>query len=101
MRFCKFNMPKIDTVFIVENESGEEYKINYISQRTALSGGWKAFSDANQLYEGDVLVFHLVEPTRFKVTLRSLCSICTCYNFRVNLDFISICFSTSFWKKNY
>ncbi|KAL9415125.1 hypothetical protein AB3S75_043408 [Citrus x aurantiifolia] len=66
MRFCKFNMPKIDTVFIVENESGEEYKINYISQRTALSGGWKAFSDANQLYEGDVLVFHLVEPTRFK-----------------------------------
>lgn len=66
MRFCKFNMPKIDTVFIVENESGEEYKINYISQRTALSGGWKAFSDANQLYEGDVLVFHLVEPTKFK-----------------------------------
>lgn len=66
MRFCKFNMPKIDTVFTVENESGEEYKINYISQRTALSGGWKAFSDANQLYEGDVLVFHLVEPTKFK-----------------------------------
>lgn len=80
MRFCKLHMPKIDTVFIVENETGEGYKINYISQRTALSGGWKAFCDSNQLFEGDVLVFHLTEPTKFKVTFRSL-FMCLCHLF--------------------
>ncbi|XP_044487819.1 B3 domain-containing protein Os01g0234100-like isoform X2 [Mangifera indica] len=67
MRFCKLHMPKTDTVFTLENESGGEYKVNYISQRTALSGGWKAFCDSNGLNESDVLVFHLIAPLRFKV----------------------------------
>ncbi|KAK3195762.1 hypothetical protein Dsin_027072 [Dipteronia sinensis] len=67
MRFCKLHMPKVDTGFFLETENGAEYQVNYISQRTALSGGWKAFCDANQLLEGDVLVFHLVGPEKFKV----------------------------------
>ncbi|KAJ6372782.1 hypothetical protein OIU76_027164 [Salix suchowensis] len=32
-----------------------------------LSGGWRGFSVDHNLVEGDVLVFHLVKPTRFKV----------------------------------
>ncbi|KAJ0076914.1 hypothetical protein Patl1_36155 [Pistacia atlantica] len=67
MRFCKLHMPKNDTVFTLENENGGEYKVNYISQRTALSGGWKAFCDSNELNEADVLVFHLIGPLKFKV----------------------------------
>ncbi|EEF43707.1 B3 domain-containing protein Os01g0234100 [Ricinus communis] len=67
MPFCKLHLPKNDTVVSVETENGQEYKINYIAERTALSGGWKAFCSSNQLHEGDVLVFHLLEPLRFKV----------------------------------
>uniref|UniRef100_A0A6N2K414 TF-B3 domain-containing protein n=1 Tax=Salix viminalis TaxID=40686 RepID=A0A6N2K414_SALVM len=67
MRFCKMHLPKNDTTVFLENESGEEYILNYIAERTALSGGWKAFCAANNLLEGDVLVFHLVKPSRFKV----------------------------------
>ncbi|KAJ6692547.1 B3 DOMAIN-CONTAINING PROTEIN-RELATED [Salix purpurea] len=67
MRFCKMHLPKNDTTIFLENESGEEYILNYIAERTALSGGWKAFCAANNLHEGDVLVFHLVKPSRFKV----------------------------------
>ncbi|XP_044508661.1 B3 domain-containing protein Os01g0234100-like isoform X2 [Mangifera indica] len=67
MRFCKSHMPKNDSVFTLENEKGGEHKVNYISQRTALSGGWKAFCDSNGLNEADVLVFHLIAPLRFKV----------------------------------
>ncbi|XP_058007507.1 B3 domain-containing protein Os01g0234100 isoform X2 [Hevea brasiliensis] len=67
MRFCKLHLPKHDTTVFLETENGEEYIINYISERTALSGGWKAFCSAHKLHEGDVLVFHLVKPLRFKV----------------------------------
>ena len=67
MPFCKLHLPKNDTAVCVETENGQESKINYIAERTALSGGWKAFCAANQLHEGDVLVFHLVEPLKFKV----------------------------------
>ncbi|XP_065872820.1 B3 domain-containing protein Os01g0234100-like [Euphorbia lathyris] len=66
MKFCKSHMPKHDAIVNVETESGE-YVINYISDRTALSGGWKAFCAIHKLHEGDVLVFHLVQPLRFKV----------------------------------
>jgi len=69
MRFCKMHLPKNDTTVFLENESGEEYILNYIAERTALSGGWKAFCAANNLHEGDVLVFHLLKPSRFKVHL--------------------------------
>ena len=84
MRFCKMHLPKNDTTIFLENESGEEYILNYIAERTALSGGWKAFCAANNLHEGDVLVFHLVKPSRFKVPL----------------DFIIIC-SSFFLVNNY
>ncbi|KAK5837948.1 B3 domain-containing protein Os01g0234100-like [Gossypium arboreum] len=67
MPFCKLHMPKQDTTIILEDESGEEYKASYIAQRTALSAGWKAFSADHKLVEGDVLVFHLIGSSKFKV----------------------------------
>ncbi|OMO63206.1 hypothetical protein COLO4_32671 [Corchorus olitorius] len=51
----------------LEDESGKEYKATYIAERTALSAGWKAFSAGHKLVEGDVLVFHLVSSSKFKV----------------------------------
>ncbi|KAM7255674.1 hypothetical protein ACFE04_008572 [Oxalis oulophora] len=67
MRFCKMYMPRHDTRFFLESEDKQTYTANYIAERTALSGGWKAFATAHQLNEGDVLIFHLVEPYKFKV----------------------------------
>ncbi|XP_022762332.1 B3 domain-containing protein Os01g0234100-like [Durio zibethinus] len=69
MPFCKLHMPKHDTTVILEDESGEEYKTTYIAERTALSAGWKAFSAGHKLVEGDVLVFHLVSSSKFKVCI--------------------------------
>ncbi|WCJ17652.1 AP2/B3-like transcriptional factor family protein [Euphorbia peplus] len=66
MHFCKLHMPKHDATVNVETESGE-YIINYISDRTALSGGWKGFCGIHDLHEGDVLVFQMVKPLSFKV----------------------------------
>ncbi|XP_020533337.1 B3 domain-containing protein Os01g0234100 isoform X2 [Jatropha curcas] len=67
MRFCKLHLPKNDTTVFLETEDGEEHIVNYIAERTALSGGWKAFCSTNMLHEGDVLIFHLLKPLRFKV----------------------------------
>jgi hypothetical protein len=41
--------------------------LKYIAYKTGLSAGWRQFSAAHKLVEGDVLVFQLVEPTKFKV----------------------------------
>lgn len=52
---------------VLENEEGTEYGSVYISKRTGLSGGWRAFALDHKLDDGDALVFELIEPTRFKV----------------------------------
>lgn len=69
MPFCKLHMPKHNITVTLEDENGEEYPVNYIVDKTALSAGWKKFSSARELMEGDVLVFQLVRPSIFKVTL--------------------------------
>ncbi|KAL9245783.1 hypothetical protein vseg_019393 [Gypsophila vaccaria] len=66
-RFCRLHLPSVDTYFILEIKTGKQYKAKYLAQRTALSGGWREFSLAEKLSEGDVLVFQLVNPTKFKV----------------------------------
>ncbi|KAH0700496.1 B3 domain-containing protein Os01g0234100-like [Solanum tuberosum] len=65
--FCKNHLPRKDTLVILESETGEEYEIKYIAEKTGLSAGWRKYAAAHKLVEGDVLVFQLVEPTRFKV----------------------------------
>ncbi|XP_022762331.1 B3 domain-containing protein Os01g0234100-like [Durio zibethinus] len=65
--FCQFNLPSHDTTVTLVDESGKEYRINFLVQRRALSGGWKKFSTEHSLLVGDALVFHLIRPSKFKV----------------------------------
>ncbi|XP_024020017.1 B3 domain-containing protein Os01g0234100 isoform X2 [Morus notabilis] len=65
--FCKSHLPDKDTTVTLEDENGKQYGIKYIAYKTGLSAGWRQFAVAHKLLEGDVLVFQLVEPTKFKV----------------------------------
>nr|GMC60455.1 B3 domain-containing protein Os01g0234100-like [Ipomoea batatas] len=65
--FCKKYLSRKDTTVVVENESGEEFEIKYIAEKTGLSAGWRKFVAAHKLVEGDVLIFQLTGPDRFKV----------------------------------
>lgn len=67
-KFCCQHLPKHDTMIALEDESGEEYQTKYLANKVGLSGGWRGFSIAHKLVEGDVLVFHRVTPSKFKVT---------------------------------
>lgn len=69
MAFCKAHLPDKDTPIILEDECGKQYELKYIAVKTGLSSGWRQFSVAHKLLEGDVLVFQLVEPTKFKVMI--------------------------------
>ncbi|KAK9112800.1 hypothetical protein Scep_020319 [Stephania cephalantha] len=66
-KFCNDYMPKDTEAVMLVDENGEEYPTVFISRRTGLSGGWKAFSLAHDLVDGDALIFQLVEPTTLKV----------------------------------
>ncbi|XP_043710135.1 B3 domain-containing protein Os01g0234100-like [Telopea speciosissima] len=65
--FCKLNIPKKDCSIMLVDESGEEYKTKFLGEKGGLSGGWKRFSTAHDLVEGDSVVFQLIEATKFKV----------------------------------
>lgn len=67
--FCQDHLPKNTENMVLENEDGTEYDAVYIGERSGLSGGWRAFALDHKLDDGDALVFELVEPTRFKVSL--------------------------------
>lgn len=67
MFFCKMHLPSTDTTVILENEDSEEFPIKYIANKTGLSAGWRKFVAGNKLLEGDVLIFQLIAPCRFKV----------------------------------
>ncbi|KAJ7967447.1 B3 domain-containing protein [Quillaja saponaria] len=66
-QFCQLHMPKEDTIIVLVDESGKEYETKYLAEKVGLSSGWRGFSIAHSLLEGDVLVFHLVQPSKFKV----------------------------------
>ncbi|GMI76880.1 hypothetical protein HRI_001357200 [Hibiscus trionum] len=65
--FCKMHLPRKDTIITLEDEGGHQYYVKYYADKTGLSAGWRQFCSANNLLEGDVLVFQLVEPTKFKI----------------------------------
>ncbi|KAL1809922.1 hypothetical protein ACET3Z_026912 [Daucus carota] len=67
MPFCKFHLPNRDVVLILEDENGDRAELKYIAEKTGLSAGWRKFAVGHKLLEGDVLLFHLVEPLKFKV----------------------------------
>ncbi|XP_070040891.1 B3 domain-containing protein At5g42700-like isoform X4 [Nicotiana tomentosiformis] len=65
--FCQLHLPRHDTTVTLVDESQEEYKTKYLAERNGLSGGWRGFSLAHNLVEGDVLVFQLFRFCRLKV----------------------------------
>ncbi|XVF61149.1 hypothetical protein PTKIN_Ptkin08bG0106200 [Pterospermum kingtungense] len=65
--FCKIHLPRKDTMIILEDENENQFPVKYCSDKTGLSAGWRQFCSAHNLLEGDVLVFQLVETTKFKV----------------------------------
>ncbi|KAH7835488.1 hypothetical protein Vadar_026550 [Vaccinium darrowii] len=67
---CKVHLPSVDAEVVLEDESGEKYNTKYLADRTGLCGGWRGFSSAQKLLEGDAIVFNLVRginPIKFKV----------------------------------
>ncbi|KAI3726013.1 hypothetical protein L1987_65810 [Smallanthus sonchifolius] len=65
--FCTKHLPKSTVSVVLEDEDGNDYEAVFISARTGLSGGWRAFALEHKLDDGDALVFELVERTRFKI----------------------------------
>ncbi|XP_060168244.1 B3 domain-containing protein Os01g0234100-like isoform X3 [Lycium barbarum] len=66
-RFCDDHLPKHDNTVILVDENEEESATKYLAVKNGLSGGWRGFSIAHSLLEGDVLVFQLIQPCKFKV----------------------------------
>ncbi|KAL5550625.1 hypothetical protein UlMin_000801 [Ulmus minor] len=67
VQFCKTHLPSHDGVMTLIDEDGNEYPTTYLARKTVLSSGWKRFSVAHDLVDGDVLIFQLIQPTVFKV----------------------------------
>ncbi|KAG9155631.1 hypothetical protein Leryth_017040 [Lithospermum erythrorhizon] len=67
IKFCKLYLPSHDTTITLINEWGNEYETTYLMDRHGLSAGWRGFSMSHRLLKGDILVFQLIEPCKFKV----------------------------------
>ncbi|CAN6544278.1 unnamed protein product [Malus baccata var. baccata] len=66
-KFRSEYMPKQDSMIVLEDENGKEFGTKYLVERGGLSGGWRGFSIAHKIKKGDVVIFHLVTPSKFKV----------------------------------
>ncbi|KAH6834359.1 AP2/B3-like transcriptional factor family protein, partial [Perilla frutescens var. hirtella] len=66
-KFCLAHLPNDDETVVLVDENEEEYDTKYLVDKNGLSGGWRGFSLAHHLLDGDVLVFQLIEPCKFKV----------------------------------
>ncbi|XP_015169163.1 B3 domain-containing protein Os01g0234100-like [Solanum tuberosum] len=66
-KFCDCHLPKHDDIVVLVDENDEESPTKYLVDKNGLSRGWRGFSIAHNLLEGDVLVFQLIQPSKFKV----------------------------------
>ncbi|XP_055831383.1 B3 domain-containing protein Os01g0234100-like isoform X2 [Solanum dulcamara] len=66
-KFCSCHLPKHDDIVVLIDENDKESPTKYLVDKNGLSGGWRGFSIAHNLVEGDVLVFQLIQPSKFKV----------------------------------
>ncbi|XP_074345713.1 uncharacterized protein LOC141684573 isoform X2 [Apium graveolens] len=67
--FCKFYMPNEDVRVVLVDDRGTERDTTYLTKRHGLSAGWRGFAMEHRLLEGDILVFHMISPYRFKVNI--------------------------------
>ncbi|CAI0457048.1 unnamed protein product [Linum tenue] len=65
--FCHKHLPEEDSMIELEDENGEVDTTKYLAYKNTFSAGWAAFASKHDLVEGDVLVFVLLKPTKFKV----------------------------------
>ncbi|XP_071701046.1 uncharacterized protein [Rutidosis leptorrhynchoides] len=68
-KFCVMHLPDHDSTIILVDESGKEFKTNFLKARHGLSGGWRGFTAAQRLLQGDILFFCLVEPCKLQVSI--------------------------------
>ncbi|XP_076940159.1 B3 domain-containing protein Os01g0234100-like [Bidens hawaiensis] len=68
-KFCEAHMPKHDETVVLVDEDEQEFNTKFVfgKNKTGLGGGWRGFSIAHGLIEGDALVFQLVGHWKFKV----------------------------------
>ncbi|PWA35993.1 B3 DNA binding domain-containing protein [Artemisia annua] len=66
-QFRDANLPKHDETIVLVDEDGQEFNTKFLVGKIGLSGGWRGFSIAHKLLEGDVLIFQLIEHSKFKV----------------------------------
>ncbi|KAI7746921.1 hypothetical protein M8C21_020650 [Ambrosia artemisiifolia] len=64
--FWKMYLPKADSEMVIEDQNGEIHHVKYYTKSRNFSVGWKKFAVGQNLLLGDVLVFHLVQPYKFK-----------------------------------
>lgn len=60
-------MPNEDVRVVLVDDRGKERDTTYLTRRHGLSAGWRGFAMEHRLLEGDILVFHMISPYRFKV----------------------------------
>ncbi|VFQ94086.1 unnamed protein product [Cuscuta campestris] len=65
--FCTSHLPKHDGGVVLVDGDDKEWETKYLVKKNGLSAGWRGFSIAHNLVSGDVLVFQLLEPCKFKV----------------------------------
>ncbi|XP_072955209.1 B3 domain-containing protein Os11g0197600-like [Typha angustifolia] len=69
VHFAREYLPKIGRKMTLWDPQGTSWAVSYVSYgyRGALSGGWGAFSFANNLEKHDVCVFELIKKNQMKV----------------------------------
>ncbi|CAM6097097.1 unnamed protein product [Calypogeia fissa] len=67
LEFRRNHMPEEDEWFTLEDEDELEWSILFNPEFGDLRKGWKEFSLHHSLMAGDVCLFELVSPSRFKV----------------------------------
>ncbi|XP_006656731.1 B3 domain-containing protein Os06g0194400 [Oryza brachyantha] len=65
--FSRKYLPKRDERIVLVDEADDEFDTLYLANKRGLSGGWRGFSIAHKLVDGDCLVFQLIQRTKFKV----------------------------------
>jgi hypothetical protein len=51
---------------VLEDENGQDYQTLYLGAKQGLSAGWRGFAVKHDIKVGDVVIFQLVRPTKFK-----------------------------------
>lgn len=66
-KFCDAHLPSHDDNVVLVDETEQEYTAKYSFRKHRLCCGWRCFSVAHKLLEGDALIFNLVESCKFRV----------------------------------